>query len=196
MEKELNLYHEKQFLQFCAKHTLNNLYQQHLFTWTKLNYIAHKLTPNFIFNPHRSIFLIGNYDVNVIMKAVEVIKSRNKTTKTDTDSNVKKYKIFYGQNAYERDFNIKWHDSRKEFNEELAHESFGFILNLSSGGIFGTFKKNHWIAMRKMSDGYFYNLNSELERPKRFDAIEDFLDFVNTEIKDHGAQLLIVMKCF
>lgn len=88
-----NVYHERQIRELCALHTLNNLFQgktlydfskiqlsfveivQHLergfFTKLQLDEICKQLSPNEWINPHRSMLGLGNYDINVIMSALE-----------------------------------------------------------------------------------------------------------------------------
>ena len=74
MKTKLNIYHEKQSRQLCALHTLNNLFQKSdTFTKALLDDLCLQLTPNSWINPHRSIFGLGNYDVNVVMAAVQLI---------------------------------------------------------------------------------------------------------------------------
>ncbi|GLI59504.1 hypothetical protein VaNZ11_001396 [Volvox africanus] len=65
-------YHERQTLQMCLKHTLNNLFQHEAFVAADLNGIANTLTPPNIIglSPHR-IPIFGNYDVNVLEVALQ-----------------------------------------------------------------------------------------------------------------------------
>lgn len=92
------VYHEKQIRELCALHALNNLFQGDLFfeafdsinirgsitnafccystakgTFTKfqLDEICKQLSPNEWINPHRSVLGLGNYDINVIMAALQ-----------------------------------------------------------------------------------------------------------------------------
>lgn len=85
------IYHEKQHLARCAVHALNNLLQEEAFNanllddigvFTCLSFvcgmsppIAHNLTPGNVLalNPHKSVLGIGNYDLNVIEKALDSI---------------------------------------------------------------------------------------------------------------------------
>jgi len=69
------VYHEKQVLGYCAKHALNALFQREEFTIKELDKICKILKVQYgnskLFNPHRSILPIGNYDINVIMWALD-----------------------------------------------------------------------------------------------------------------------------
>lgn len=66
------IYHEKQVRELCGLHALNNLFQQRdAFTKTELDAICHTLSPDDWINPHKSLLGLGNYDINVIMKALQ-----------------------------------------------------------------------------------------------------------------------------
>lgn len=66
------IYHERQSKQLCALHALNNLFQNpQAFRKHDLDAICKELAPDSrIFNPHRSTFGLGCYDVNVIISAL------------------------------------------------------------------------------------------------------------------------------
>lgn len=67
-----SVYHEKQARQLCALHALNNLFQgDQSYTKSELDDICNNLTPNVWINPHRSVLGLGNYDINVIMTALQ-----------------------------------------------------------------------------------------------------------------------------
>lgn len=67
-----NIYHERQVRELCALHALNNLFQQkECFTKAELDIICHTLSPDNWINPHKSVLGLGNYDINVIMKALQ-----------------------------------------------------------------------------------------------------------------------------
>lgn len=80
------IYHERQSKQLCALHALNNLFQDpRAFKKQDLDAICKELSPESrIFNPHRSIFGLGCYDVNVIISALS-----------------------------DRDYDVVWFDKRK-----------------------------------------------------------------------------------
>ena len=68
-----DIYHERQSLQLCALHVVNNLMQQQEFSKSELDAICLELAPDSYpwWNPHRSPLGLGNYDVNVIMTALQ-----------------------------------------------------------------------------------------------------------------------------
>lgn len=67
-----SVYHEKQMRQLCALHALNNLFQgDQSYTKAELDDICSNLSPNVWINPHRSVLGLGNYDINVIMTALQ-----------------------------------------------------------------------------------------------------------------------------
>jgi len=78
----------------------------------------------------------GNYDINVIMKAV-----------------------------IKRDFVVHWYDARKGARNIRTDLVFGFIIN--TNGWFG----RHWSALRQF-DGDWYNLDSKLSAPKKFENLD------------------------
>lgn len=49
------LYHERQSLQMCALHCVNNLLQEEAFSKKDFDNIAYELTPGWFRNPHKSI---------------------------------------------------------------------------------------------------------------------------------------------
>lgn len=75
MTENRAIYHEKQSLQLCAIHALNNVFQERIFEKEAMDQVALAFCPpesSTWINPHKSMFGFGNYDINVIMKAVEM----------------------------------------------------------------------------------------------------------------------------
>ncbi|XP_016321881.1 josephin-2-like isoform X2 [Sinocyclocheilus anshuiensis] len=68
---EGEVFHEKQRLELCAIHALNNVLQERVFTKATADDICKRLAPQCVMNPHRSVLGTGNYDVNVIMAALQ-----------------------------------------------------------------------------------------------------------------------------
>ncbi|CAN7942823.1 unnamed protein product, partial [Ixodes hexagonus] len=67
------VYHERQVKELCALHALNNLFQDGgAFSKGSLDDICHSLSPDHLVNPHKSVLGLGNYDVNVIMSALQL----------------------------------------------------------------------------------------------------------------------------
>lgn len=58
--------------ELCALHALNNLFQKgDAFLKNELDTICYSLAPKVWFNPHKSLLGLGNYDVNVVMAALQ-----------------------------------------------------------------------------------------------------------------------------
>lgn len=61
-----------QIKELCALHSLNNLFQDGAaFAKSELDNICYALSPDNWFNPHKSLLGTGNYDINVIMAALD-----------------------------------------------------------------------------------------------------------------------------
>ncbi|XP_051142158.1 josephin-like protein isoform X2 [Andrographis paniculata] len=134
--EEKSVYHERQKLQFCLLHTLNNLFQENeAFTRANLNAIAGKLdledpnktawTPlSVVFKPHHNT-LTGNYDINVLISALE-----------------------------ERGKRVVWHDRRCRASsidlDGPEDKLFGIVLNVQVRRYAGLWKSRHWIALRRV----------------------------------------------
>ncbi|KAL4335010.1 hypothetical protein GQ457_07G042240 [Hibiscus cannabinus] len=172
MASEQNkIYHERQRLQFCLLHSLNNLFQQKdAFSRASLNSVAERLvlddpeketwTPfSLVFKPHHNS-LTGNYDINVLIAALE---GRGKT--------------------------VIWHDGRNGASSiDLDDASLmGFVVNVPVRRYAGLWKSRHWIAVRKI-DGVWYNLDSDLQAPQCYMDCGEFLDFIIS----HDGQVLLV----
>ncbi|KAK1793937.1 hypothetical protein P4O66_010844 [Electrophorus voltai] len=67
------IYHEKQRRELCALHALNNVFQDGAaFSRDALQDIYQRLSPSTLVTPHKKSMLgNGNYDVNVIMAALQ-----------------------------------------------------------------------------------------------------------------------------
>lgn len=57
--------------ELCALHALNNLFQERGFSKQELDQICYSLSPDVWINPHKSLLGLGNYDINVIMAALQ-----------------------------------------------------------------------------------------------------------------------------
>jgi len=64
-----------------------------------------------------------------------------------------------------RDFVVHWYDARKGARNIRTDLVFGFIIN--TNGWFG----RHWSALRQF-DGDWYNLDSKLSAPKKFENLD------------------------
>ncbi|KAL2508309.1 Josephin-like protein [Forsythia ovata] len=179
MESERSLiYHERQRLQFCLLHSLNNLFQEKdAFTRANLNAIAEKLdfddpnkgtwTPlSVIFKSHHNS-LTGNYDINVLISALE-----------------------------DRGKRVMWHDRRNGASsidvEGLKDELFGIIVNVPVRRYAGLWRSRHWVALRRI-EGVWYNLDSDFSAPYCFKNAEEIREFLDS-VMFIGAEVLLVMN--
>ncbi|KAM6289080.1 josephin-2 [Aegotheles albertisi] len=134
------LYHERQRLELCAVHALNNLLQRPCFTREAADDICKRLAPDARFNPHRSLLGTGNYDVNVIMAALQSLELA-----------------------------AVWWDKRRPLERLELGQIVGFILNVPSPAALGFvalpwWHRKHWLAVRELR-GTYYNLDSKLRAP-------------------------------
>ncbi|XP_050239041.1 josephin-like protein [Quercus robur] len=170
------IYHERQRLQFCLLHSLNNLFQQKdAFTRASLNEIAEKLvlddpskvswTPlSVLFKPHYNA-ITGNYDINVLMVALE---GKGKS--------------------------VIWHDRRNGSSLINLDDDtlMGIVLNVSVIKYGGLWKSRHWITLKRI-DGVWYNLDSDLVAPETYKDDEEVREFLDCII-NHGGEVLLVMN--
>ncbi|XP_073158156.1 josephin-like protein [Henckelia pumila] len=178
MEREGNLvYHERQRLQFCLLHSLNNLFQEKdAFTRASLNEFAEKLdlcdpnkatwTPlSAIFKPHHNA-LTGNYDINVLIAALE-----------------------------DKGKKVTWHDRRLGASsidlDGTRDELFGIVLNIPVRRYGGIWRSRHWVALKRI-DRVWYNLDSDLPSPYPFKNVEEVTEFIDSIITTGGEVLLVL----
>ncbi|CAJ1970622.1 unnamed protein product [Sphenostylis stenocarpa] len=170
------VYHERQRLQFCLVHSLNSLFQQKdAFTREKLNEISERLavedsnseswTPlSVLFKPHYNA-LTGNYDINVLIAALE-----------------------------EKGKCLMWHDRRRGASciDLDAPVLMGIVINVSVARFGGMWRSRHWIALRKI-DGVWYNLDSDLAAPQPFLDAHKVRQFLDSTLS-RGGEILIVLN--
>lgn len=147
---EYSLYHEKQSMQLCLLHTLNCLFQRKEFTKSDLDCIAENLYSSSTnwFNPHRSPFGFGNYDVNVLIAALET-----------------------------RDFKVRWFDARQSSSIINTTKVFGYIFNVPSRNAYIPFlNSRHWFTVRQIADIGFFNFDSKLNEPEFIEDFVEFAD--------------------
>uniref|UniRef100_A0A1B6DIB6 Josephin-2 n=1 Tax=Clastoptera arizonana TaxID=38151 RepID=A0A1B6DIB6_9HEMI len=163
------IYHEKQVKQLCALHALNNLFQeQGAFNKTALDAICQSLSPNNWINPHRSILGLGNYDVNVIMFALQL-----------------------------KGYEAIWFDKRKDPICLRLENIYGFILNIPSdyklGFVLLPLRKRHWVTIRQIS-GAWYNLDSKFEEPQLLGNDEEVKSYLRHELENTAKELFIIVS--
>ncbi|GAQ78773.1 hypothetical protein KFL_000180550 [Klebsormidium nitens] len=186
--------HEKQKLQLCLKHTLNNLLQgEHTFTQQELNNLADSLDDPLAkqsgpkasawwpFHAHHNSFM-GNYDVNVLMAALAAVGKE--VTWLDKRKGVEGFNFETGE--LDKPAVIEESDSGRK-------DLVGFILNVKRKWA-GLIPGRHWIALRKI-EGRWYNLDSDLRRPSEIDGGEEGLRlFLQECLSKQGSELLIVSE--
>ncbi|CAA0833540.1 Josephin-like protein [Striga hermonthica] len=177
MDAEMkSIYHERQKLQFCLLHSLNNLYQEKdAFTRAYLNAVAEKLdledpnksarTPlSVVFKSHHNVFT-GNYDINVLIAA---LKERGKV--------------------------VTWHDRRCGASsidlDQPEDKLFGIIVNVPVRRYGGLWRSRHWIALRKI-ERVWYNLDSDFTTPYAFRNTDEIREFLDGVISSGGEVFLV-----
>lgn len=164
------IYHEKQSRMLCAVHALNNLFQQpKTFTKADLDNICSTLAPDkSYFNPHRNMVGLGNYDVNVIIAAIE-----------------------------SKDLQVTWFDKRKLIEDLNLDQIKGFILNIptdfSLGFIHLPIKRKHWTTIRQI-DGIYYMFDSKNNQPDEIGKAGEVTVYLKLQVADKDKELLIVFS--
>lgn len=170
------VYHERQRMQFCLLHALNNLMQEkESFTRAELDGISENLALNdpnkdkwtplsFIWKPHHNA-LTGNYDVNVLIAALEGRKKK-----------------------------VVWHDHRKDASliDLDAEALVGLMINAPVRRFRGLWSGRHWVAIRSV-DGIWFNLDSDLSSAKQFQGKEQLIAFLDS-VLSQGGELMIVLQ--
>uniref|UniRef100_A0A3B3VKS7 Josephin-2 n=1 Tax=Poecilia latipinna TaxID=48699 RepID=A0A3B3VKS7_9TELE len=150
------VFHEKQRLELCAIHALNNVLQERVhFTLC-------------VVNPHRSVLGTGNYDVNVIMAALQ-----------------------------SRDLAAVWWDKRRTVQSLCMSKVQGFILNVPSRVSLGIvslpLRRRHWLAVRQVN-GQYYNLDSKLKGPACIGGEAELRAFLSEQLSQEVAEMLLVVR--
>ncbi|KAK6468669.1 josephin-2 [Huso huso] len=167
-EPSPDVFHEKQRLELCAIHALNNVLQERIFSKEAADDICKRLSPESRMNPHRSFLGTGNYDVNVIMAALQ-----------------------------SRGLAAVWWDKRRSLDSLCLDRVFGFILNIPSLVLLGflslPIKRRHWIAVRQVN-GSYYNLDSKLKEPARIGSDTELRKFLEEQISQDPCEMLLVVQ--
>lgn len=164
------IYHEKQRRELCALHALNNVFQDGTaFSRDALQEIYQRLSPSTLVTPHKKSMLgNGNYDVNVIMAALQT-----------------------------RGFEAVWWDKRRDVGCIELSNVTGFILNVPSNLRWGPFrlplKRQHWIGVREVG-GTYYNLDSKLRSPQPIGDSDELRKFLRQQLRGKNCELLLVVS--
>ncbi|XP_069509067.1 josephin-1 [Ambystoma mexicanum] len=163
------IYHEKQRRELCALHALNNVFQDgSAFTRETLQDIFQRLSPNTMVTPHKKSMLgNGNYDVNVIMAALQT-----------------------------KGYEAVWWDKRRDVSIIALSSVTGLIMNLPSSVSWGPvklpLKRQHWICIREVG-GTYYNLDSKLKMPERIGMEDELRSFLKCQLRGKNCELLLVV---
>nr|XP_033785351.1 josephin-1 [Geotrypetes seraphini]XP_033785352.1 josephin-1 [Geotrypetes seraphini]XP_033785354.1 josephin-1 [Geotrypetes seraphini] len=169
LQAPLHIYHEKQRRELCALHALNNVFQDgNAFTRETLQDIFQRLSPNTMAMPQKKSMLgNGNYDVNVIMAALQT-----------------------------KGYEAVWWDKRRDVGVIALSQVMGFIMNLPSSLSWGPvklpLKRQHWICVREIG-GIYYNLDSKLKMPEKIGIEEELRRFLKHQLRGKNCELLLVV---
>uniref|UniRef100_A0A9L0IS64 Josephin-2 n=1 Tax=Equus asinus TaxID=9793 RepID=A0A9L0IS64_EQUAS len=126
-----------------------------------------QLAPDSRLNPHRSLLGTGNYDVNVIMAALQGL----------------------GLAAV-------WWDRRRSLSQLALPQVLGLILNLPSPVSLGLLslplRRRHWVALRQV-DGVYYNLDSKLRAPEALGDEDGVRTFLAAALAQGLCEVLLVV---
>jgi josephin len=151
------LYHERQRLALCGVHAVNNLLQSQRYAKRDFDDVCLTLSPSVVYNPHRSMLRIGDYDVNVVM-------------------------ILLQQEGY----SVSWHDRRTALESETIENLIGVLWNVDSTSIWGRiFRSRHWIALYCKDSDQWINLDSDLPDPVAVGTHDECIRLLNSKPNAH-----------
>ncbi|UMM21581.1 hypothetical protein L5515_003197 [Caenorhabditis briggsae] len=139
-----NLYHEKQKLQYCLIHTVNNILQKKEFDATKMDEICYGMNESKWFNPHRSWIGTGNYDANILMASLQ-----------------------------KHNLKVVWFDKRLGVEKIKFEKLRAIVFNIPSRTLLTLYRGRHWFAVVQKNEK-FYNLDSKLSAPTVIAEIANF----------------------
>eukprot|EP00667_Euglena_gracilis_P024498 EG_transcript_28221 len=168
------VYHERQRLAQCAVHALNGLFQARRFTPEQLDHIAYQLTPGpwLAINPHKSALGIGNYDVNVVEKALDDVG-----------------------------YTLRWVKPSEDPRMLPLDRGLGFLLNVAPepDTLWAALVQRvsgvsaHWVAVARVGPAW-YNVDSKLAKPRPFRDVEDLCEWLSQQRVVAGTHLLFVQQ--
>ncbi|XP_069766139.1 josephin-1 isoform X3 [Narcine bancroftii] len=128
-----------------------------------------QLSPNTMVTPHKKSMLgTGNYDVNVIMAALQT-----------------------------KGYEAVWWDKRRDVNTIALSNVMGFIMNIPSSLCWGPvklpLKRQHWIGVREVA-GIYYNLDSKLKLPDQIGNEDELRKFLKHQLRGKNCELLLVVS--
>ncbi|NXX99427.1 JOS2 protein, partial [Centropus bengalensis] len=126
------------------------------------------LAPGARLNPHRSVLGTGNYDINVIVAALQGLG-----------------------------LGLVWWDKRRSLEQLALGHILGFILNVPSkvslGFLTFPFHRKHWVAIRELH-GIFYNLDSKLRAPVPIGGEAELREFLRDVLSQGLSELFLVVS--
>lgn len=163
------IYHERQSKELCALHALNNIFQTDTaFSQSCLDTICFNLSPSKWINPHKSMFGLGNYDVNVLTAALNT-----------------------------KDCDSVWFDKRKDPRHVINLDNLiGCILNVPNDWRLGwlalPLNRRHWIALKNIA-GVWYNLDSKINEPEAIGSKKECFEFLDNQLKGKDVELFLIV---
>ena len=159
------LYFEPQSLLQCGVHAVNNLLGEAVFARGDFERFADELTPGW-WNPHKALFGVGNYDVNVLEYAL-----------------------------LQRGVEVVWHDNRRRFDvADVPEQCCGLIVNVKSNAwLAAIIGGRHWISLRRIGRAWF-NCDSAEKRPYPFPDDQDVNTYVRTAIRELDGYCLVTVR--
>ncbi|XP_003372282.1 josephin-2 [Trichinella spiralis] len=186
-----HIYHEKQYLQRCALHALNNLFQAEIFTKKQLDDICLRLSPSYLLNPHRSAFGLGNYDINVIETALQGVGcvalwfDKRKDVRSIDLANIVGLIINVPVNSKIFNFSLPFATRRHWVGIFIYHNMQHYLTAVAM--IFFNF------SIRKIN-GKFYNLDSKLTSAQCIGSDEEMLQYIFQILTNKGVQMFIIVR--
>ena len=138
-------YHEKQKLQLCALHALNNLFQKNLFTKQALDAIVHEFDKSWCWNEYSTLFT-GNYDLTILLEAFK-----------------------------KQGYTVRAIDVNESLDSFEFKDCLGLLLNVTLPRPYfdrlplvrrWTKPARHWLAIKSLDGEEYYDLDSKLSKPK------------------------------
>lgn len=139
------LYHERQRLQLCALHALNNLFQKDLFTKQALDAIVHEYDKSWCWNEY-STFYTGNYDLTILLDAFK-----------------------------RQGYTLRAIDVNESLESFEFKDCLGLLLNIPLPRAYfdrlplirrWTKSARHWLAIKSIDGEDYYDMDSNLPQPK------------------------------
>jgi len=152
------LYHERQKLQLCALHSLNNLFQKNLFNKKMLDSIVHGYDKSWCWNEYSTLFT-GNYDLTIILEALK-----------------------------RRGYTLRAIDINESFDRFNYKDCFGLLLNIPLERPFfdrlpliRSFTKpgRHWLTIKSVDKEQYFNFDSKFSQPKLIGNQNDLIEYLN-----------------